>query len=107
MNLKKVEVLKTVMKLSFTWSSEGVVNVGWLAKNMGSTPYYVRKRVKTLIEEGYLEHAIRSGGWCEYRCEPYPPLKGYRLTEKSLDSEVFITIEKEDEKAMKQAFGVL
>lgn len=107
MNLNKVEVLKTFMNLSLSCSSEGVVNVGWVAEVMNSTPYYVRKRIKALIEEGYLEYAIRSGGWCEYSCEPYPPLKGYILTEKSLESELFITLKKEDEQALKEAFEIL
>lgn len=99
--------MEKIMELSLSWSSEGVVNVGWIAESMDSTPYYVRKRIKTLVKEGYLEHAIRRGGWCEYSYEPYPPLKGYRLTEKSIESQLFTTIKNEDEEELKKVFGVL
>lgn len=105
MSLNKTEVLKKIMELSFNWQSEGVINVGWIAESMNSAPYYVRKRVKTLIKDGYLQKAVRSGGWCEYSCEPYPPLKGYSLTEKARNTVLYSEVERNENESIAKAFG--
>lgn len=105
MNLNKSEVLKKVMELSLHWDSGGIVNIGWLSRSMDSTPYYTRKQVKKLIEEGYLVMTIRSGGWCEYSCDPYPPLKGYKLTPKSKNLKVYSLVKQEQIKEIKKSFS--
>lgn len=105
MNVNKTEVLKQIMEHSLDWHSKGVVNIGWIAKRMNRTPYYVKKRIKTLIEEGYLITEVRSGGWCEFSLEPYPPVKGYKLTEKAKSTELYSIAKKQEEDAFIRAFG--
>ena|SRR5699024_8636578 len=107
MKWDKTEVLRTVMELSLNWECEGVVNISWLASQLDSTNYYLRKEIKTLINEGYLVHAIRSGGICEFSDEPYPPLKGYALTEKAKDTEMYSLVVEEDERLLREIFDCL
>lgn len=74
-------------------------------ENFEKLKYENKERVNQLVEDGYLEKSIRSGGWCEYSFDPYPPLKGYKLTEKAKSTELYSLIKKKEEKAIKQAFG--
>lgn len=103
--VSKMEVFKRIMEIAVDFHSEGVATVGSVAKYLNTTPYYVRKRIKTLIEEGYLVKGIRKGGFDELSCMPYPPLKGYCLTEKAKSTELYLITLKEEEEALIKAFG--
>ncbi|KQL37148.1 MarR family transcriptional regulator [Psychrobacillus sp. FJAT-21963] len=105
MKVSKMEVFKEVIRITLNYESDGVAHIGALARRLNTTPYYVRKRIKTLIEDGYLVKGISKGGFCELSYKPYPPLKGYCLTAKAHALELYSTLEKEEEEAFAKAFG--
>lgn len=105
MELNESNVLKTIIEITFDHNSEGVANTAWIASCMGAKHFQVRKYIKTLIENGYLIDVYRSGGWCEYSCRPYPPVRGYALTVKTKQSELYNQVKRDFETALRQAFN--
>lgn len=104
MKASKMEVLKEVIEITLSFESEGVAGVSYLAQKLNTTPYYVRKHVKTLIEEGYLVKGMRNGGWNEFTYTPYPPLKGYCITDKVKTTKMYSIVKKEVEEHFSNAF---
>lgn len=100
----KYKVFKEIIILSFEWESAGVVNIGWLEGTLGMTGYYIKKELKKLQEEGYIIQTVRGGGFCEYSCEPVPPVKGYSLTEKAINTVMYNELEREEVQNIKKVF---
>lgn len=94
MKPSKVEVLKEMIRVAISFESEGVVGIGIIAERLGTSKYHVRKHVKTLLEEGYLKKGIRKGGFND-DYTPYPPLKGYEITNKTRETELFKQVRNE------------
>ncbi|NLY79017.1 MAG: hypothetical protein GX072_03670 [Lysinibacillus sp.] len=101
----KEEVLQEIIKISFYYESEGVANVGGIAKRLNTTTYHVNKHIKTLLNEGLIEKGVRSGGYNELTEMPYPPIKGYKLTKKATELEIYQKLKDDDEKNFAEFFG--
>lgn len=101
----KEDVLKQIMKISMDFESEGVANVGYLAKRLGTTIYYVNKQVRLLLEEELVVRGIRSGGYNDLSYMPYPPVRGYKITNKAMELELYQTMKAEAERIFKECYG--
>lgn len=105
MHITQTDVLKVVIETSLDYDSEGVSSVGYISKVLDSTPYYVKQHIKALITGGFLIPGLRKGGWNEFNYKPYPPLKGYCITEKTKSTSLYSTTKVEVERSFAEAFG--
>ena len=78
------------------WESGGVYPTTLLAEATGLSRYMVRKAIKELCAEGLAERgsvgrpAVEYGyEYKELVCEAMPPLNGFMLTDKAVDTEIF------------------
>lgn len=101
----KDEVLKNIIDMTFHFQSEGVATAGSLAKSLKTTPYFINKQIRLLVEEELLSKGVRSGGFCEESEMPYPPLKGYMLTEQAKETELYKELKAEKERIFEECFG--
>jgi len=90
-----MEVLKEIIRVSLDYESEGVASIGYISTKLNTTKYQVKKQIITLLEEGYIIKGLRKGGLCEFSYVPYPPLKGYCITEKAKATELYKITKKE------------
>lgn len=79
--------------------NSGVITISDLMNFIpGVTKYRMRKILRELKEEGLIEY--RSKGcpgeedpyYHEWNCDPAPPINGYALTEKGMETETYKTV---------------
>ena len=97
-------IFENIVRIAWDWESEGVASVGQIARRTELSKYMVKKYIKIFMEQGYLERANRSGGIDEFACKPYPPLKGYKLTEKAKQIELYKVVKEDEDKRFEKAY---
>jgi predicted DNA-binding transcriptional regulator len=97
-------IFESIVRIAWNWESEGVASVGHIAKRTELSKYMVRKHIKIFMEQGFLESEIRSGGFDEFACKPYPPLKGYKLTDKAKQIELYKVTKEDEDRQFGKAF---
>jgi len=107
-DMDKEYILENIMKINLSnWELEGVINIGLLGRILRCTTDEIRPYLVELEKEGYIEKGVRSGGWCDYTYMPYPPVKGYCITEKAKGMKMYKRFEKEFEERLKKAFDIV
>lgn len=97
-------VFESIVRIAWDWESEGVASVGQVARRTELSKYMVRKHIKIFKEQGLLESGVRSGGIDEFACKPYPPLKGYKLTDKAKQIELYKVTKADEDRRFEEAF---
>lgn len=95
------KVFRTMCMYAQDWNDIGVYPVRQIAQATGLSVYKVRNainelRAAQLVERGCVGRpAIESGyEYKELECEAMPPLHGFSLTDKAVDTEIFKSEEK-------------
>lgn len=91
----KHQVFKDIVRQSFDDEWEGIVKVEDIVTRLNTSHYYAKKQMNRLVEDGYLVKGVQKGGLCEFSYVPSPPIKGYYLTKKAEEAEIYSLLKKE------------
>lgn len=88
----KEAILEYIVYENLWYESSGVTPIGQVARKFQIKKYEARKYIAELIKDGAIEYSVAPGGWIEDG--PYPPLKGYKTSEKTKATELYKRAEK-------------
>lgn len=105
---EKEAVFQAMCKMSQNWYGMRVFSSQNIANLTGLSKYKVLKSLHLLRDEGLVQNdcmgrpAIVSGGeYTELECEAMPPLRGFSVTKKGAETEIF----KQEEKVYNQSLA--
>ena len=84
----------------------GVIPISVIQSRCNISRQEAYKEVHELLKEGYLKRNILYYENLEYDFKKYPPLKGYSITKKTKETEMYKELLEIENKLLKEIFGV-